>query len=111
MRASRSPMAIEQEDPPGSAASAADGAATAASSSGGGAECIGGQAPPDDRPSEPVGPVDPSAKRDMMESTRRGPAPLALSDESRSSRGIKVPDGPTASEKEAHYLTHIPFRS
>ena len=114
VRAARVPMVIEQEDPPATLAAPEDvqmpdapasaaplGSATAASSSGGAPEVI----------SQLPQPLDHSLKRDMMETTRRGPAPVALSDESRLPRSVKVPDGPTASEKEMHYLPHIPFRS
>ena len=115
VRAVRVPMAIEEEEPPatraatsevvrpvpgvvvnfGSMPASAATAAAAGGSSGSGAASAAAAA-------TAAGP---------REVARRGPAPIDLSEEARLSRGVRVPDVPTAIEKEQHYLTHIPFRA
>ena len=84
VRAMRSPMAVESEDPPGAERRPKDPAAK-------------GEAPPPGGAMPSDGVV--------------APAPLEESEEARTHVGVRVPHSPSQSEKEEHYLTHIPFRS
>ena len=106
VRPMRAPIALEEADPPATRALPPAAVAPPAA-----AEI---PAPAVDAPRNAHRsdyPLPEGASGRWMETARRGPAPIEVSEEAGAPRGVRVPDAPTAAEKEEHYLTHMPFRS
>lgn len=99
VRAARSPMAIEEEDPDAAGAATSDRLEDVRS-----APAASSAVAEDSAPALAARPA-------AAEPVRRGPAPVETSEEARDPRGVRVPDGPTCAEKEIHNLPHIPFRA